>query len=96
MMMKFEKLLGEIGIELRFPRQRTQTFDLPRFAFRIGRRHVVLGFEPPDGLRAFEPLGQQMDQRRIDIVDAVAQTQKFGIDGRHRLPLGNATASLMR
>jgi hypothetical protein len=38
-------------------------------------------------LGAFEPLRQQMDERRIDIVDACAQALKFRIGGGHGYPL---------
>jgi hypothetical protein len=33
----------------------------------------MLGLEAADRLGAFEPLGQEVDQRRIDIVDGIAQ-----------------------
>ena len=45
----------------------------------------MLGLEPADRLGAFEALGQQMDQRGIDVVDAVAQPQQFRIARGARL-----------
>jgi len=74
-----QEFLREVGIELGVPGERAQAGDLLRFARRVGWRKTVSGLVSPDGLRAFEPLGEQMHQRGIDIVDAVAQTLKFRI-----------------
>jgi hypothetical protein len=45
----------------------------------------VRRLELADPLGAFEPLRQEMDERGIDIVDAVAQLLQFRFDGRHGL-----------
>ena len=67
-----QKLLGEDRIEPSFERQGTEARDLPIFAFGIGSRQTDLGFVPAHSLGDLEPLGQQMDQRRVDVVDAGA------------------------
>jgi hypothetical protein len=56
----------------------------------------MLGFIFPDRLGAFEPFRQQMHQRRIDIVDAVSQPQKFWIGRGHIIPLFALAASAAR
>ena len=47
-------------------------------ARRIGGRQVMLRLQHPDPLGAAEPLGQHVDDRRVDIVDAVAQRLQLG------------------
>ena len=67
-----QKLLGEIGIELRIPCQLPQPRDLTLFTPRIGGGQPMRRFIPPDRLRHFEPLGEHENQRGIDIIDTVA------------------------
>jgi hypothetical protein len=58
------------------------------FSVGIRRWHIVVRFQCANHLRATEPLGQHMDDRRIDIVDTVSQVleawQGAPIEIRHR------------
>jgi len=76
---KGQELLCKIGIELGCPGKGPQPFDLGGFARRIGGRQPVLRLIFPNLLCAFEPFREKMDERGIDIVDAVAQPQEFWI-----------------
>lgn len=67
-----QELLCEIGVEIRFRRQRTQARDLAFFSARIGGGEAGFGFIGTDGLRDLEPFGQHENQRRVDIVDTLA------------------------
>ena len=67
-----QELLGEFGIELRLFGQMAQPVDLALFAARIGGGQAAGRLVPADRLRHLEPFGEQMDQRGIDIVDALA------------------------
>ncbi len=66
-----EKFFGEFGIEIGFRRQSPQPRDLGLLAPRIGGRHSGRGLVLADCLRHLEPFGEQEDERRIDIVDAL-------------------------
>ncbi len=68
-----QEFLGKFGVEIGIARQRTQPGDLRLLPARIGGGQVVLRLVPADRLRHLEPLGEQEDQRRIDIVDALAE-----------------------
>src|SRR5437762_2213747 len=82
-----EELLGKIGIEPGFPGKRPQPGHLLCLADGIGRRKALRRFELPYRLCAFEPLGQQVHERRIDIVDGIAQALKVGMRARrHAFP----------
>ena len=72
---KGEKFFREVGIELGLNRKGAEPGDLGSLTLRISRRQIVLGLVDANRLRAFEPLRQQMDQRRIDIVNAVPEPQ---------------------
>jgi hypothetical protein len=76
---KGQEFFCKIGIELRGPGECPKARDLFGFPRRIGRRQTVLRLIFPNLLCAFEALGKQMDERGIDIVDAVSQSEKFGI-----------------
>jgi hypothetical protein len=82
-----EEFLRKIGIEMGIVGEPAKARDLLRFARRIGRRQTMRRLVLSDCLGAFEPLGQQMDKCRVDIVYAFAQALKFRIGGSHGYPL---------
>jgi hypothetical protein len=67
-----QELLGEFGIEVSLFRQIFEPGNLVRFAIRIGRGKVVLGFEFPHSLRVFKAFAQCIDEYSIEPVDAGA------------------------
>ena len=69
---EIQELLGELRVELGGYRQRAQARDLPRFARRISRRQPVRRLQSSDLARTFEAFREQMQHRRIEIVDRVA------------------------
>jgi len=83
-----QELFREIRIELGFLCECAQACDLLGLARGIGRWQPLLCLEAADRLRALEALGQKMHQRRVDIVDAVAQPLKLGIGFGHGFPFG--------
>ncbi len=74
-----QELLGELGIELGICRQLPQPGDLPLLAARIGGGQAVLGLVGADRLGDAEALGEDVDQRGVDIVDAGAEAGEDGI-----------------
>lgn len=68
-----QELLGEFGVEIGLFRQLPQPRDLAGLAVRIGGGEGRLGLVFAHGLGNPEPLGEHMDQRRIDVVDALAE-----------------------
>jgi hypothetical protein len=72
-----QDLFCEVRIEISTPRQRAQSFDLRAFTVRIGRWEQETGFQFTDPLRALEALGEDVDQRRIEVVDAVPKRLEF-------------------
>ena len=75
------ELLAEFGIEIGFDRQRAQAFDLKRLAARIARRETGLGLVLAYRLGDAEAFGEHVDQRRVDVVDALT------IAGENRIVL---------
>ena len=75
-----QELLGEDRVEVRLVRQLPQARDLLHLAARVRRRHPAGGLEHADLLGRLEALGQQVDQRGVDVVDAAAQPRKLGRD----------------
>ncbi len=69
-----EERLRERRVQFRLLRQPPEPRDLRLFPPRIGGRQPRLVLVPPHRLRHLEPLGEQVDQRRVDIVDAPAIT----------------------
>ena len=66
-----QELLGEIGIELGFFGKFAQTGDLSILPTGVGggqSRHCLVA---PDRLRDLESFGKHVDERGIDVVDAV-------------------------
>jgi hypothetical protein len=81
-----EELLRELGIQLRLGGEGTQPGNLLSLALGIGGRQAMTSLEVADLLCDLEPLGQQMNQRRIHVVDAVPQpaqlSGRFVLHGR--------------
>ncbi len=77
--MKFRNFSAKSGSSLAFSANSRSRADLGRLARRIGGRQIVGRLILAHRLGAFETLRQQMDQRGVDIVDAVAQAQQFGM-----------------
>ena len=76
-----EELLGEFGVEVRVLGENPQAGDLSGLARFIGRRQPVFGLELADPFGEFEPLGQEVDEGGVDIVDAVAQLDQSLLGG---------------
>ncbi len=76
-----QEFLAEIGVELRFAGQFAQTLDLAVLACGVGGGQGMLGLVRTHGLGDAKPLGQYVDQRGIDIVDAGAIAGQDGIGG---------------
>jgi hypothetical protein len=93
-----QELLGERRVETGLLGQCTQPFDLHPLASLVGRRQLGLCLVAPDRLGDLEPLGEQMHQRRIDVVDAGAVGRKLRIDGRltHRTDATRAVRAQRR
>jgi hypothetical protein len=73
---KGEELLGKIWVELA-DNEMPQTVDLLGFSSGIARGQPVLGLQFVDRLGTPEPLRQQVNDRGIDIIDAVPQVSKI-------------------
>src|SRR5690606_28827035 len=86
---ELEPLLRELRVEVRRLGELAQPRDLLLLARGIRGRHVVRGLELADLLRGAEALGEQIDERGVDVVDASAQAQQCGVrvlcsgGGRH-------------
>lgn len=76
-----QEFLGEFRVEMRFLCQFTQALYLQFLSRRIGWRERDLRLIPAHRLRDAEALGQYMDQRSVDIVDAFAVARQHRIVG---------------
>src|SRR5699024_9642002 len=65
----------------RVRRAQPQAGALSGLARFIGRRQSVRGLECADSFGEFEPLGQEVDEGGVDIVDAVAQLDQSLLGG---------------
>ena len=74
-----QEFLGKLRIEIGFFREHAKPRDLPRRAGRGGggKRRLCLVFA--HRLSDPEPLGQDVDQRCIDVVNALAERSEYGI-----------------
>jgi hypothetical protein len=72
-----QELFGEKWIDPGLFGQPAKARDLGGLTGGIGGGKTLAGLELAHRLGAFEALRQQMNKRRIDIVDAVSQSQKF-------------------
>ncbi len=76
---KAQELFAELWVKIRRFGQAAQTLYLSAFTIRVGGRQSVLRLVRADGLRNPEPFGQDMHQRGVDIVDALAVSGKNGV-----------------
>ena len=67
-----KEFLAELRIKIGRFGKRAQSGDLALFAIGIGWRQGCLGFVLTDRLRDAKPFRKHMDERRVDIVDALA------------------------
>ena len=77
-----QELFGELGIEVGFFGQLAQAGDLAVLAAGIGRGQRVFGLVAAHRLGGAEPFGEDMDQRRVEVVDAAAEAGEHRIGGR--------------
>lgn len=68
-----QELLCELRIEMGLLGEFSQSGDLPGFPRLVGRGQTVVGFEFTDALGEFEPLGEEVNEGGIDVVDAASQ-----------------------
>lgn len=67
-----EEFLGERRVEPRLLGEGAQPSDLDRFTVRVGRWQFGVFLVAPNGLGDLEPLGEQVYERGIDVVDTGA------------------------
>src|SRR5215472_11524732 len=91
-----EKFFGKIGIELCRLGECSEPSDLLGLAGGIRGRKAVGRFELSYGLGTFEALREKMNEGRIDVVDAVAQTLQFGVDRHVARASNRVDPSLLR
>src|SRR3546814_278719 len=72
-----QEFLAELGVEVGLARQATQPLDLPRLAAGVGGGQVDPRFQLADRLRHLEAFGEHIDERGVDIVDALAVTAQL-------------------
>ncbi len=79
-----QKLLGEDRVEARLFGECPQSSDLFGFTFHVSSRKADRRLVTADILRDLESFSQQMDQRRVDVVDAGSKPVELfiGHDGR--------------
>jgi hypothetical protein len=75
---KGQELLAKVWIEFADRREMPQTADLLRFPAGIARGQFVPGLKFADRVGTSEPLRQHVDDRGIDVIDAMPQVSKFG------------------
>ena len=76
-----QELLAEFGIKIGFLRKLAQPRDLAFLARWIGGGKGDLRFVLAHCLRDAKALGQHMNERRVDIVDALAIDRQLRIVG---------------
>src|SRR5689334_6652775 len=74
-----QEFLGKIRIQLRLLCERSQPRHLLCLPRQIGGRQSLCRLELAHCLGELEALGQQVHQRRVDIVDGIAQALQFGM-----------------
>ena len=73
-----QELLREHRVETGLDCERPQTSDLLLLAGRVGGRQADLRLVAADLLRDLEPLGEQVDEGGVDVVDARPVTRRTG------------------
>jgi hypothetical protein len=88
---KGEEFLGKVWVEFADSAEMPQTADLCGFPSEIARGQSVPGLQFADSLGTAESLRQHVDDRGIDIIDAIAQVSKIGngISSIHHYTLSN-------
>src|SRR5262245_17654549 len=71
-----EELLAKVRVELADSRELTQTAYLLGLSCGIARRKSVLGLQLADCAGAPEPFRQHVDDRGVDVIDAIANVSK--------------------
>lgn len=71
-----QELLCEFRVQVSVFGQSAKMSDLSAFPRRICGGQAVVGLQLTDRLCEFEPLGEQMDERCVDVVYASAQFQQ--------------------
>jgi hypothetical protein len=72
-----EVFFGKLGVELGVFRQGTQPSDLVFLPGWVSRGKIMVSLQSSYTLRTTEALRQNMDHRRIDIVDALTKIVQF-------------------
>lgn len=85
-----DELLAEVGVEMRVFRQCAQARDLAFFPAGVGSGQVGMSLVFTHSLGDPKTLGEHVDQRGVDIVDAGAKTREYGIGGGGFLAHGPA------
>jgi hypothetical protein len=67
-----KKTFTEIRVEFRLFREMPKARGPVAFLSSLGLRGPDVGLAASDGLRDLEPLGEEMDERPIDVVDALS------------------------
>jgi hypothetical protein len=88
---KAQKALTERRVEIGRCGQVSQSSDLLSLTVGVGGRKARDSLVLPDGLRNFEPLGQQKNQRSINIVNAGSVLLELRIGHQRRPPVGETT-----
>ena len=73
-----QELLGKVWVELADSREMAQTAGLLSFSGGIARRQSMVSLQFADCPGTPETLCQHVDDRGIDIIDAVPQVSKVG------------------
>jgi hypothetical protein len=74
---KGQEFLGKVWVEFADRREMPQTTELLGFPAGVARGQPVLRLQFTDSVGTPKSLGQHVDDRGIDIVDAVPQVSKF-------------------
>src|ERR1700677_2341230 len=83
-----QELFREVRIEFGGFRQATQPRDLSCLACWVGRCKPMSRLVFSYCLGALETLRKQMNERRVDIIDALSQAQKFRVGHSDLVSLG--------
>ncbi len=75
-----QELLGERRVEARLLGESPEPLDLDAFTFGVGGGQIDGRLVATDRLGDLEPLGEQVDERRIDVVDRGAIVRQLCID----------------
>jgi hypothetical protein len=74
-MMKFRNFSPNAGSRCDSTARGLELLDLLALTVRVGGGKTACGLEPTHLLGELEPFGEEMHERRVDIVDALAEAQ---------------------